>query len=678
MKIFKWTLTLFFCLAASLYAADWTGYTREPERIKKIDGKLFYLIANAEELAWFTEQVNIGRDSINAVLVDDIKFVDDTSKTSSVNWTPIGKDSSVIFNGIFDGAGRTIYGLYCNRGVFVGLFGVAGENATIKNVKLAKSSSIALENNSSKTVIGGIAALNFGIITNCINSALITTNGGDVGGIVGRNFGTISDCMNSALITTMGGDVGGIACRNFGTISGCMNGASITVNRGWSIVGGIVGENSGVVESCVNGGSIVFSQNSAGGIAGKNAGMVKGCINNGSISSSDSTSWTTGYIGGVAGTNEGTVKNCINNASIYGSLLMGGIVGWNKGIVSGCVNGGLLSSSNSNVWSGSYIGGLVGRNLGTVENCRNLGNVLSGYGEALGGGGVVGRNDSTAGIFNSFSVADSANAGVVYNNTGTVGNCYYDSDILTDKSTVAPDSGISTSDMQSDRFAWVLNTTNGSEENSGVWSRDSVGYPIFADSLYKSICRIIFKDDSVLSERYSNYKGLVAIPVDPEPPEGKRFWGLYTDDGVKVEETSVFTKDLTVRAIFDSTEIPQISCSSSSEASSSSGKSSSSSASSSSLAKSSSSSAGKNSSSSSEPSDALVANLPSPTWSVTASGRNFQIHVAPVGKPYALFDLQGKVLAKGRIGSPEMTILAPRAGSYIVRIGNHSVRVNAR
>ena len=678
MKMFKWVLTLFFCLTASLYAADWTGYTREPERMKKIDGKLFYLITNAEELAWFAEQVNIGRDSINAVLVDDIKFVDDTSKTSSINWTPIGKDSTVVFNGIFDGAGRTIYGLYCNHGAFIGLFGVAGENATIKNVKLAKSSSIVLGNLKSRGV-GGIVGQNFGTISNCMNSAPITANDGNVGGIAGLNDGTISDCMNNGLIAANGG---GIVGWNAGTIRDCINSASITMTGYDGDGGGIVRGNSGVVESCINNGSIStdttrFGSNTIGGIVGANEGTVKNCINNGSISSDTTLYWVSYKIGGIVGANEGSVKNCINNGSIFYSG-MGGIVGWNEGTVSGCENRGLLLASNAPVWSMSYIGGIVGRNLGMVKNCRNLGNVLSNYGVRLGGGGVVGRNDSTAGMFNSFSIADSANAGVVYSNSGTVGNCYYDSDILTDKSTVAPDSGISTSDMQSDRFAWVLNTTNGSEENSGVWSRDSVGYPIFADSLHKPICKILFKDDSVLSERYSNYKGLIAIPADPEPPEGKRFWGWYTDNGVKVEETTVFTKDLTVRAIFDSTEIPQISSSSSSEASSSSGKSSSSIASSSSSAKSSSSSAVKNSSSSSESSDALVANLPSPTWSVTASGRNFQVHAAPVGKPYALFDLQGKVLAKGRVESPEMTLSAPRAGSYIVRVGERSVRMNAK
>ena len=45
------------CLATSLCAANWNGSTREPESTKKIDGKVFYVITSAEELAWFAAQV---------------------------------------------------------------------------------------------------------------------------------------------------------------------------------------------------------------------------------------------------------------------------------------------------------------------------------------------------------------------------------------------------------------------------------------------------------------------------------------------------------------------------------------------------------------------------------------------------------------------------------------------
>ena len=538
MKMFK-CFSLLFCLSASLYAANWTGSASEPKSTKEIDGKTFYVITSAEELAWFAVQVNGGQTTINAQLANDIQFMDDTSKTSSVNWTPIGKDNSHAFSGIFDGGGWTIYGMYSRNG-FAGLFGVTDKAVLVKNVKIRKTQ-----------ISGGAYA----------------------GGIVAFNWGTVSGCVNSGTVSVASGSYS----------------------------------------------SSVYS----GGIAGWNAGTIGGCMNSGAISSSYGPYSNPTYAGGIAG--------------------------WNTGTVSGCMNSGMVSGPSGSYSTIAYSGGIAGGNAGTVLNSANNGSI------SYYSGGLVARNDTAAKMLNSFSVTNSAKAGVVYfneNHSGTKGlvtNCFYDSDILIGKSTADPNLGLSTSDMQSDRFAWILNTTNGTKENSGVWSHDSVGYPIFANSIYKPIYRIVFKNNSIVSERYSNYKGLVDFPSVPETPNGISW---YTEDGVKVKATTIFTKDLTVYAVY-------IDVSSSSAASSS-------------------SSAVKNSSSSSENSDALVANLPAPAWNVTASGRNFQVHAAPVGKPYALFDLQGKVLARGRVESSEMTISAPRAGSYIVRIGNNSVRVNAR
>ena len=927
-----------FLLATTAFA-DWTGSTREPENSKKIDGKVFYVITSAEELAWFAEQVNSGKSTINAVLANDIKFRDDTSKTSSVNWMPIGKDSSAIFNGIFDGAGRTIYGLYSKQERFAGIFGVTDSNAVIRNVSSRKASI------DGGRYAGGIVAWNAGTVMGCMNS------------------GSVSTSTSSSSSSTYFSYSGGIAGWNRGTISGCTNSGSVSYSYSHS--------------------SYSFSYSYSGGIAGWNSGTISGCTNSGSVYSYSYSTSTSSY-------------------SYYYSY-SGGIAGSNRGTISGCTNSGSVSSSSTYF---SYSGGIAGWNGGTVSNCKNLGR-LSSKGSS---GGLVGRNASKESLSNSFSVTDSARAGIIDSDSaGTVTNCYYDSDVLPGLSTVAPNSGMHTSDMQSDRFAWVLNTTDGTAAHSGVWSRDSVGYPVFADSLHLPIYKVVFDDSGATTNRYTNYKGRVSFPANPEPPEGKMFGGWYTDDGIKVKSSTVFAEDQTVHAvyidasdiyfsirffdsdttlldsqyvqygrtpsyagtptkastaqfsyafegwhveptavtedfdyyavysetlrsytvrfldfdgtelqsstylygatpgiskvptrqstvaydyafsgwtpaidtvkgpatytalydsskvlytvtfmdgssvfatvqvpygeaavapgtpsregykfvgwngslsnvtgdmtvsalfeelvyrevvidrgdegmdtvkveedewftlpeapekpghtftgwygpdgdylgkagdtvkvsadmriepryeanlyriafvngsdtlqsgkvaygtlpsytgtaprkassakytytfagwtpaikavtgeavytaIFDSTLIPQISSSSSSATSSSIGKSSSSAASGSS-----SSSAVKNSSSSSEPSDALVANIPSPTWSVTVSGRNFQIHAAPVGKSYALFDLQGKVLAKGRIESSEMTISAPRAGSYIVRIGNRSIRMNAK
>ncbi len=85
---------LVLCLSVSLYAANWTGSTSEPKSTKEIDGKTFYVITSAEELAWFAAQVNAGKTAINAQLANDILFGKDTSSITSTVWTMIGKNDN--------------------------------------------------------------------------------------------------------------------------------------------------------------------------------------------------------------------------------------------------------------------------------------------------------------------------------------------------------------------------------------------------------------------------------------------------------------------------------------------------------------------------------------------------------------------------------------------------------
>lgn len=723
-KIKSLTFCLLFFISAS-FAANWNGSSSEPKNTREIDGKVFYEISSPEELAWFAEQVNGGKTTINAVLVNDIKFMDDTSKTSSKNWTPIGSDSTMRFNGIFDGAGRTIYGLRCNR-TFAGMFGVTGKDAVIKNVKLAKSSiSGVLEDG--YVFIGGIVAINKGALYECAYSGIVVYNNtsytyiafaSSMGGIVGQNEGSVENCTNSGTLTVsgvVGVRVGGIAGRNlnsykdgdipgtwsvlYDTVKGCVNEGSVISNLIYDEeIGGIVGYNAGFVDNCTNSGTITGSR-FVGGIVGRNGGPVENCTNSGTITGSSS-------VGGIVGSNGGTViKNCMNAGSVEGSVSsteannVGGIAGSNGGTVSVCTNSGLVDGYGS--------AGIVGYNERMVTDCRSL--VLTSKRRGKYAGLVYQNKKSSnswvvATIRNSFSVANHAFGGIMdsFENEGTVANCYYDSAVYTNSIPLGreiPNAEMRTSDMQSDRFAWILNTTNGDSAHSGIWSRDSVGYPIFADSLHKPIYKVVFDNGRDSMDCFTNYKGLIPFPDDPWQP-GKLFRGWFTDDGDKIDNLTIFSKDQTVHAaytdlyfsirffdsdwslldsqyvkygefpvyggpipkktssgkyeyvfsgwsptlkavtgavtytaVFDSTRIiPQ----------------------------------------------AVPVTVPSPTWSVTVSGRNFQIHAAPVGKSYALFDLQGKVLAKGRIESSEMTISAPRAGSYIVRIGNRSIRMNAK
>ena len=556
-KIKSLSFCLLFFISASF--ADWTGSTREPENSKKIDGKIFYVITSAEELAWFAEQVNSGKSTINAVLANDIKFRDDTSKTSSVNWTPIGKTLSKPFNGVFDGAGHAIYSLYCypeNDGFhYAGMFGVCEKNAIVKDLKLV-GAAVSICNRGS---VGGLVGKNLGLVKNCVNVGFVKNNFSTsvnyrdslfLGGIVGRNEGSVVDCRmvgdSVSSYTWSYSDItrsffGGIVGWNSGTITGCTNSSTIsyryTYGYGGSsrvTQGGIVGGNSGSVANCINEGVIFFYYHAS------------------NISTGDSLFMR---LAGVVGWNFGSVSGCVNRGVInlifgnfpYDGTWAGGIVGRNEGMIAGCTNNGIISAKFIGHRSSfDFGGGIAGENVGTVTDCRNLGRVLG----ARYSGGVIGKDVKASKIFNSFSVTDRVGFGVVRSDSGTVTNCYYDSDVLPGLSTVAPNSGMHTSDMQSDRFAWVLNTTNGTAAHSGVWSRDSVGYPVFADSLHLPIYKVVFDDSGATTNRYTNYRGRVSFPENPEAPEGKMFSGWYTDDGVKVKATTVFSKDQTVHAVY--------------------------------------------------------------------------------------------------------------------------------
>ncbi|MCQ2107178.1 MAG: hypothetical protein MJZ05_00260 [Fibrobacter sp.] len=142
---------------------------------------------------------------------------------------------------------------------------------------------------------------------------------------------------------------------------------------------------------------------------------------------------------------------------------------------------------------------------------------------------------------------------------------------------------------------------------------------------------------------------------------------------------SVVKSDVKFTAQFKSTEIS--SSSKEEEKSSSSEKPSSSS--SAKEDKSSSSTKPKSSSSSTKPksssskTDAVIA-AAVPQFSLSVAGRNVQIAGARIGSAYAVLDMQGRVLATGRTASASMEIAVPRAGSYMVRVGSQTKRVNVK
>ena len=98
-----------------------------PNFLTPVDG--FYEISNGEELKWFSLFVNTGETTANAKLTADIDM-------AGIDYTPAGR--GVVYCGTFDGQGHKISNLIINTPgtQYVGLIGVVGGGASVKNVVL--------------------------------------------------------------------------------------------------------------------------------------------------------------------------------------------------------------------------------------------------------------------------------------------------------------------------------------------------------------------------------------------------------------------------------------------------------------------------------------------------------------------------------------------------------------
>ena len=183
---------------------------------------------------------------------------------------PIGTES-VPFCGIFDGKGYTFSGIYENQnegggGYGVGIFGVIGNGAVIKNFRIVNS--YFTDDEWLGAVVG---EMNGGTIDSIyVGSDVYVKSTGSgkaiVGGIVGGGIGTASDsraisnCIFAGTVNSAGGGnqgTGGIVGSGNGksfTLTNCMVLGSVS---GTSFVGGIFGRTGydATVTNCVYAGS---------------------------------------------------------------------------------------------------------------------------------------------------------------------------------------------------------------------------------------------------------------------------------------------------------------------------------------------------------------------------------------------------------------------------------------
>ncbi len=153
-----------------------------------------YEIANAGQLYWFAEQVNVHKNnSISAMLVADIVVNEDMSAENLIEWTPIGS-SSTAYCGNFDGQGYTVSGLYCKADEnYVGLFGKTDYNYRISNLGVKDS---YFEGNS---YVGAFVGYASSLISNCfVDNVEVVCNGNIGADFVGYNIGEISNSYSTS------------------------------------------------------------------------------------------------------------------------------------------------------------------------------------------------------------------------------------------------------------------------------------------------------------------------------------------------------------------------------------------------------------------------------------------------------------------------------------------------
>jgi hypothetical protein len=298
------------------------------------------------------------------VLIADVNLAD-------VTVTPVG-NATTPFIGVFDGDGHVISNATINTPASscVGLFGYfrppTGSVSQIRNL--------------------GLISVNM-------------TGYGFVGGLIGENNGTVvSDCYVTGTVTsTLTSDdsyAGGLTGRNTGLITDCH--ATVTV-FGRNIVGGLIGNNlAGTVIDCYATGTVT-GRNSVGGLIGhKDGNRVIDSYATGAVSGKY-------YVGGFIGQNDSpnTVSGCYATGTVSGEARVGGFIGQNSAstsTVSDCYATGAVTSTAT---SNSYAGGLIGYIIyGTITNCYSTG-TASGTSKT---GGLTGYN------------------------SGTVSNCFWDTD----------------------------------------------------------------------------------------------------------------------------------------------------------------------------------------------------------------------------------------------------------
>lgn len=344
------------------------------------------------------------RNSIDATATQD--WVDSSGK----GFVSIGSEGEGnSFTGKFDGLDYNIFNLNIDRDTGnVGLFGVVGDNAVIRNVTLV-GGSIKGQNK-----VGALAGqVSDGAqISNIMNSASVTGSS-NVGGIIG----SAGDSVFENLVNT--GTVAGIAKdteNNAGGLIGSLTGGTLSgtsynlggVTGSGANVGGLVGTASNATLG--DGTNLIYNRlnvsgkYNVGGIVGSMTNTtVKNAENSGNVTATGHTTEAYKYHTTHTFNDENVDDNGVRTETVN-IANAGGIAGTASGgsKISDVQNSGDVSSGIDTKDNGGYtfytagnVGGIVGRAENTnITDATNTENDVRGAHNVGGIAGYFGSTDT--------------------------------------------------------------------------------------------------------------------------------------------------------------------------------------------------------------------------------------------------------------------------------------------
>lgn len=342
------------------------------------------------------------------VLNNSCSFVGKSNVGSIVGWAQDAIIQNCINNATVEGKGE-------NAGGIVGKnFGTETSNCenhgTVKGVKN----------------VGGIAGmLDWGVISNVQNSAMVEASGENCGGIVGYmiSYSALKDVTNNAQVNgnhKTGGVLGYYVKNTVHSVKPIYNLTNTKPVVGASNVGGIIG--------CVAG-DLTFDGNNENQKCTMSGVSVKGTFNVG------------GLVGGVENNSTVTLKNFTNNANVIGRYVVGGLVGLLRGAITSSVNNADITSeynkagTPSGLSNGAYVGGIAGVAYGAISHCYNSGNISASGDNSDFLAGIVGYTNSNVSFCTSLansSISGSNQVGGIVGKlqNATIDHCYFNGTIV--------------------------------------------------------------------------------------------------------------------------------------------------------------------------------------------------------------------------------------------------------